>query len=121
MGAILGDGTKAGVGRFANATARVFTRVFANQSIKRFNQAVFGVKLTRENDRHQGGASAPDKSRFEKPEIAPFGATAVYAHFGWKLQKIFPLPSGSSEPDNIRILLRKINAKLDNPPISGAG
>ncbi|MGH6840781.1 MAG: hypothetical protein ACREDV_01620 [Methylocella sp.] len=74
--------------------------------------------MTPENDHLQRGASAPDKSRFEKLEIAPFGATVVYA-VGWKLQKLFPVPPGSSEPDNIRILLRKIKAKLDNSPVPG--
>lgn len=82
---------------------------------------MLGVKLTPVNDRFQVGASAPDKSRFEQPEIAPFGATAAYAHFGWKLQKIFPLPAISSEPENVRVLLRKIKAKLDNPPVPGDG
>lgn len=79
---------------------------------------MFGVKLAPENDHLQCGASAPDKSRFEKLEIAPFGATVVFA-VGWKLQKIFPVPPGSSEPDKISILLRKINAKLDNAPVPG--
>jgi hypothetical protein len=65
--------------------------------------------------RFQGGALAPDKSRFEKPEIGSVGEMAVYAHVGWRLQKIFPLPPGSSEPDDIGILLRKIKAKLDIP------
>ncbi|MDQ6702902.1 MAG: hypothetical protein M3Z96_07275 [Pseudomonadota bacterium] len=77
------------------------------------------MKLTPENDRFQGGALAPDESKFEKFEIGPFRDTAVCAHFGRKLQKIFPLPSGSSEPENVRILLRKIQAKLDKPPVPG--
>ncbi len=83
-----------------------------------YNQVV-GMILTPEYDRFQDGALAPDESRFEKPEIWPFRETAVCAHFGRKLQKIFPLPSNSSEPENVRILLRKIKAKLDNPPIPG--
>jgi hypothetical protein len=77
--------------------------------------------LTLENDRFQRGALAPDESKFEKLEFGPFRETAVCAHFGWKLQKIFPLPPGSSEPENVRILLRKIHAKLDNPPVPGEG
>jgi hypothetical protein len=85
------------------------------------NQTVVGMKLTPENDRFQGAALAPDESRFEKPEIGPFREKAVCAHFGWKLQKIFPLPSGSAEPENVRILLRKIQAKLDNPQVLGDG
>ncbi|MGH6849726.1 MAG: hypothetical protein ACREDD_04645 [Methylocella sp.] len=55
---------------------------------------------------------APDEKKFEKPDI---GLTATCALFGRKLQKIFPLPSDSSEPENIGILLRKIQAKLDTP------
>jgi len=66
-----------------------------------------------ENDRFQGDALAPDESKFEKPEIGPFGETVVRAHFARKLQKIFPLPPYSSEPENVRILLRKIQAMLD--------
>ena len=87
------------------------------------NQAVVGMKLSPENDRFQvqGGALAPDESRFEKPEIGDFRETAVCAHFGWKLQKIFPVPSGGSEPEIVRILLRKIQAKLDRPPVPGDG
>ncbi|MGI8569897.1 MAG: hypothetical protein ACR2KT_12955 [Methylocella sp.] len=79
------------------------------------------MKLTPEKYRFQRGALAPDESRFEKPEIGPFRETAVCAQFGWKLQKIFPLPPGSSEPENVRILLRKIQAKLDRPPVPGDG
>jgi hypothetical protein len=85
------------------------------------NQAVFGMKLTPKNDRFRGDALAPDESKFEKPEIGPFRGTAVCAHFGRKLQKIFPLPSNNSEPENVRILLRKIQAKLDKPPVAGDG
>ena len=78
------------------------------------NQAVFGMKLMAENGHFQGDALAPDESKFEKPEIGFFREATVCAHFGRKLQKIFPLPCNSSEPENVRILLRKIQAKLDN-------
>lgn len=84
-------------------------------------KAVFGMKLTAENDRFQDGALAPDESKFEKPEIGPFREMAVCAQFGRKLQQIFPLPSNNSEPENVRILLRKIQARLDKPPIPGDG
>ncbi|MGH9676204.1 MAG: hypothetical protein ACRD36_03805 [Candidatus Acidiferrum sp.] len=79
------------------------------------------MKLTPEYDCFQGGALAPDESKFEKPEIWPFRETMVRAHFGRKLQKIFPLPSSSSEPEDVRILLLKIQAKLDKPPVPGNG
>jgi hypothetical protein len=79
------------------------------------------MKLTVENDRFQGDALAPDESKFEKPEIWSVRETTVCAHFGRKLQKIFPLPSNSSEPENVRILLRKIQAKLDKPLVPGGG
>ena len=62
---------------------------------------------------------APDESKFENPLIGFFPETTVRAHFGRKLQKIFPLPCNSSEPENVRILLRKIQAKLDNSPVPG--
>jgi hypothetical protein len=79
------------------------------------------MKLTPENDCFQGDALAPDESKFEKPEIGSFRDTTVCAHFGRKLQKIFPLPGNSSEPENVRVLLRKIQAKLDKPPVPGDG
>jgi hypothetical protein len=83
------------------------------------NQAVFGMKLMAENGHFQGDALAPDESKFEKPEIGFFREATVCAHFGRKLQKIFALPCNSSEPENVRILLRKIQAKLDNSPVPG--
>jgi hypothetical protein len=77
------------------------------------DQAVFGMKIMAENGRFQGDGLASDESKFEKPEIGPLRETKVSAHFGRKLQKIFPLPSNSSEPETVHILLRKIQAKLD--------
>jgi len=79
------------------------------------------MKLTPENDYYQGDALAPDESKFDKPEIGSFRETTLCAHFGRKLQKIFPLLSNGSEPENVRILLRKIQAKLDKPPVPGDG
>ena len=72
-----------------------------------------------EDGRFQGDGLASDESKFEKPEIGSLRETKVCAHFGRKLQKIFPLPCNSSEPENVRILLRKIQAKLDNSPVPG--
>jgi hypothetical protein len=85
------------------------------------NQAGFGMKLTPEKNGFRDGALAPAESKFEKPEIGPFRETVVRAHFGRKLEHIFPLPSNSSEPENIRLLLRKIHAKFDKPPVPGDG
>jgi hypothetical protein len=79
------------------------------------------MKLTPENNRFQGDALAPDESKFEKPEIGPFREMTLCAHFGRKLQKIFPLPPNSSEPENVRILLWKIQAKLDKPLVRRDG
>ncbi|MDQ6703896.1 MAG: hypothetical protein M3Z96_12830 [Pseudomonadota bacterium] len=77
------------------------------------------MKLTPENDCYQDDALAPGESRFEKLEIGSFRETTVCAHFGRKLQKIFPLPSNGSEPENVGILLREIQTKLDKPPVPG--
>ena len=85
------------------------------------NSRVFGMKIMAENGRFQGDGLAPDESKFEKPEIGSLRETKVCAHFGRKLQKIFPLPSNSSEPENVRILLRKIQAKLDKLLVPGNG
>ncbi len=79
------------------------------------------MKLTPGTDCFEGAALAPDESRFESPGIGSFRRTTVCAHFGRKLQKIFPLPSNCSEPENVRILLQKIQAKLDKPPVPGQG
>ncbi len=76
------------------------------------------MKLT-QNDRFQGGALAPDDSKFEKPETGSLQGLTAFAHFGRKLQKVFPLPLNSPEPEHVGILLRKIEAKLDNPPVPG--
>jgi hypothetical protein len=77
------------------------------------------MKIMAEKSRFQGDAMAPDESKFEKPLIGSFRETTVRAHFGRKLQKIFPLPANSSEPENVRVLLRMIQAKLDTPPFPG--
>ena len=79
------------------------------------------MKLTSEKDRFHGGVMAQGESKFEKPEIGPFREPMARAHFGRKLQKIFPLPSTSSEPENVRILLHKIRTKLDRTPLPGDG
>jgi len=77
------------------------------------DQAVFGMKIMAENGRFQGDGLALDESKFEKPEIGSLRETKVCAHFGRKLQKTFPLPSNNSEPETVRILVRKVQAKLD--------
>lgn len=74
------------------------------------------MKSASENNHFLSGAVAPGESKFEKPEAEPFFETSFCAHFGRKLQKIFPLPPDSSEPENVRILLRKIQATLNNLP-----
>jgi hypothetical protein len=79
------------------------------------------MKIMAEKGCFQDGAMAPDESKFENPLIGSFRETLVRAHFGRKLQRIFPLPANSSEPENVRVLLRMIQAKLDSPPVSGDG
>jgi hypothetical protein len=61
------------------------------------------------------------ESKFEQPDIWSFCETAVRAHFGSKLQRLFPLPPENSEPENIRALLRNIQEKLDESPVPGDG
>ena len=73
----------------------------------------FGMKIMAENGRFQGDGLASDESKFEKPEILSLRETKACAHFGRKLQKTFPLPSNNSEPETVRILVRKVQAKLD--------
>jgi hypothetical protein len=77
------------------------------------------MKLTPEKNGFRDGTFVPDESKFEKPEFWPFGETVARGYFGRKLQQVFPLPSNSSEPEDVRILLRKIRAKFDKPPGDG--
>jgi hypothetical protein len=76
------------------------------------------MKSTLKSDRFPGG-SAPERSRFETIEPGPFFKTSACAEFGRKLQKIFPLPPESSEPEDVRALLKKIQAKLNTFPFPG--
>jgi hypothetical protein len=59
------------------------------------------------------GVPLQAKSRFEKADIGPILGKNNCGHFGRKLQKIFPLPVESSEPEKVRNLLREIQAKLN--------
>jgi len=102
------------IGSFRDGSARFRARVR-----EPYSQPAFGMKIMAEKGRFQGGAMAPDESKFENPLIGSFRETTVRAHFGRKLQKIFPLPANSSEPENVRVLLRMIHARLDKPPIPG--
>ena len=54
----------------------------------------------------------PGQSRFETFEHGPILERASYAHFGRKLRMIFPLPPESSQPEEVRILLSEIQARL---------
>ncbi len=70
-----------------------------------------------EINRFRGDTLAPGESKFENPEIGSFRETAVRAHFGRKLQKIFPLPSDELEPEDVRMLLQKIREAFGTPRI----
>jgi hypothetical protein len=72
----------------------------------------FTMKSKLKRDRFLGGAMGPGESRFETFEPGPALERASYAHFGPKLRMIFPLPSESSEPEDVRILLSEIQARL---------
>jgi len=63
----------------------------------------------------RGGASSASfcESRFETPEAVFLGANPFRAQFGGKLRRIFELPAAHTEPENIRILIRQIELKLD--------
>lgn len=60
------------------------------------------------------GTEGPGQSRFEKPEIEIEKGACAY--FGRQLKKIFPAPPESSAPEEIAILLRKIQALLGGSP-----
>jgi hypothetical protein len=67
------------------------------------------------NPKAQGFFDSPFarcESRFEKADIGPFAEPSIQAHFGRTLKKLFPLPREHSEPNEMHILLQKIQAKL---------
>jgi hypothetical protein len=75
------------------------------------------MKSASKNNHFRGGTVAPGESRFEKFETGLFCESAAFAHFGRKLQKIFPVPPENSEPEDVRVLLSKIQAKLNKFPV----
>ncbi|HUB64814.1 MAG TPA: hypothetical protein VL996_10300 [Methylocella sp.] len=87
------------------------------QTLDNSMQQSFAMKAISRNDPFSGGAGAPGESRFEKADVGAFFETAAYAHFGRKLQKIYPVPPDSSAPEEVRILLKMIQAKLNNFPL----
>ena len=62
---------------------------------------------------------ALNESRFKKFDPGPCLKRPAYAHFGLKLQKIFPLPPDHTEPADVRVLLSKLEAKLNAFPATG--
>lgn len=65
------------------------------------------------------GAGTLRESRFETFDLGPFLKPEVVAgaQLRWKLQKIFPLPPENSEPEDVRVLLKKIQAKLSGSTV----
>jgi hypothetical protein len=53
------------------------------------------------------------ESRFEKAHFGPFAEPSVQASLGRTMKKLFPLPPEHSEPNELRILLQTIRAKLE--------
>ena len=79
------------------------------------------MKPASKNSHFRAGTVAPGESRFEKFETGFLYEASTYAPFGRKLQKIFPLPPESSEPEDVRVLLSEIQAKLNNFPVPEEG
>jgi hypothetical protein len=52
------------------------------------------------------------ESRFEKADIGLLAEPSIQARFGRTLKKLFPLPPEHSEPNEMHILLQKIQGKL---------
>lgn len=53
------------------------------------------------------------ESKLETPETVFFGEHAISCQFGGKLRRVFALPAAHTEPEEIRILMRQIELKLD--------
>lgn len=67
-------------------------------------------------------AAEPEtKSRFEQPIFGPLGPKGRTAAFAPALQKLFPVPNESSEPEEFRILRQRIAAELNRPAGAGTG
>lgn len=101
-------------GRGARAMAKPPTRPALEK------RAAVQMKSTAETHLSQG-AAAPEDSRFEQFNMEAFSETSACAYFGRKLQKLFPLPAENSEPDDLRLLLRAMQAKLDESPVAAVG
>jgi len=68
------------------------------------------------NPKAQGFFDSPIarcESRLEKSDIGLFPEPSIQAHFGRALKKLFPLPPEHSEPNEMHILLQKIQATLE--------
>ncbi len=59
-----------------------------------------------------GQSPLPYSSRFEKPEMAVSGNSAMCSQFGGRLRRVFELPDLESQPDQFAILLGQIEEKL---------
>jgi hypothetical protein len=67
------------------------------------------MKPASRNNHFRAGGVAPGESRFEKFET------------GFLFEATFPVPPESSEPEDVRVLLTEIQAKLNNFPVPGEG
>jgi hypothetical protein len=68
------------------------------------------------NPKAQGFFDSPVarcESRFEKADFGPLAEPSSQASLGRTLKKLFPLPPEHSGPNELRILLQKIRAKLE--------
>jgi hypothetical protein len=53
------------------------------------------------------------ESRLEKADIGLLAEPSIQARFGRTLKKLFPLPPEYSEPNEMHILLQKIQGKFE--------
>jgi hypothetical protein len=90
---------------------------FSMQVLDNTNQQLPTMKVTSSHSCFPGGAALPEESRFEKFEAGRFVETVGYAHLGQKLRTMFPLPSESSGPEDLRLLVRKLEATLGKFPV----
>jgi hypothetical protein len=68
------------------------------------------------NPKAQGFFDSPFarcESRLEKADSGLYPEPSIQAHFGRALKKLFPLPPEHSEPNEMHIVLQKIQAKLE--------
>ncbi len=69
-------------------------------------------RMLKQSSFYSQGVS-PYGGRFEKPEAALSGSSAICVQFGSRLRRTFEVPCAETQPDQFQVLLQQIQAKLE--------